>query len=117
MRGAEGELRGYQNILYGASKEVYMERNWKATALGFATYAAVVTVITLFNNDFMITEFCGSLGDFTQGPVAQVCLSFGEYWVRAATHVPYIILSGAVSLTVALGYQVNVLRIAREKFE
>ncbi len=94
-----------------------MERSWKATLIGVVAYAAVVTLITLFNNDFMITEFCGSLGDFQDGPVAEVCLSFTEYWVRAATHLPYVAVSGAVAIATSLGYQVNVLRIAREKLE
>lgn len=94
-----------------------MERNWKATALGLATYAVVVTLITLVNNDFAITEFCGSLGDFSDETVAQVCLSFGEYWIRAATHLPYVLISGAVSILVAFGYQVNVLRLTRERLE
>jgi len=94
-----------------------MERNWKATALGIATYTLVVTLITLFNNDFMVADFCGSLGDFEDGPVAQVCLSFGEYWLKAATHLPYVVLSGAAALAAAFGYQVNVLRLVREKLE
>lgn len=66
-----------------------------------ATYVGVITLVVMATYDWfpiLSGTFCGSLGDFTDEPVAAVCLSFSTYWFHAALHPPYLLASTVVGI-------------------
>lgn len=75
-------------------------------ALAFAAvYAATIAVLASANNGWyplLTTEFCGSLGDFHDGPVPAVCIGVADYYARAAVHPPYV-LTGFLAALIAGG--------------
>jgi hypothetical protein len=75
------------------------------------TYFLSVAAITLYRNDFQIGDFCGSLSDFNPGqPVAEVCLSFPDYFFQALISPNFTIPAVAAGLALSLSYYFGIWR-------
>ena len=86
-----------------------------AVVLGLVVTLAGLVAISVSNNGWRIWDtkaFCGSYADFYDEPVAHVCVSFPEYLLLAATHLPYVGPALLCGVLVGLAY-VSQERIGR----
>lgn len=68
---------------------------------------AVLVAIAVINNDPRIWDtgrFCGSLADFQEPPVPEVCLSFPAYLRQSIMHPPHVVPAIIVGLLAASSY-------------